>query len=297
MDSRDNNYAFGVIAVLAGGACLSIGGILLRNVEAASGWQILFYRSLAFFVTLFLILAAHYRGGVWRAYRRVGWHGLAVAAVLGLGSIAYVFALLLTTVANVVFIIGASPLVAALVGWLCLRERPTWLSLIAMTAAFGGIGLMFADGFLAGRWLGNVVALAVVASFVAFLLLLRARPGVDMLPATSLGGLVSAAVAVAAAGMAGGLAISGHDLAIALVLGAVQFTGGFMLITIGTRHVPAAEVALFSLSEAILAPLWVWIGVNEVPGDLTLAGALVVLVAVVGYCVAGIRARRAAAPP
>ena len=283
------DYAFGVLLVLCGGACLSIAGILLRNLESAGGWQVLFYRSCAFFVTLFAILAARYRGKVFAAYRAVGWHGVLVGTVLGLGSIAYVFALLFTTVANAVFIIGASPLVAALVGWLWLRERLYASSVITMFVAFGGIGLMLADGFVAGRWLGNAMALLVVASFVAFLLLLRRQRGVDMLPATSVAGIVAALVAAV---MAGSLSISGHDLTIALLLGSVQFCGGFMLITMATRYVPAAEVALFSLSEAVLAPIWVWLGVDEVPSALTLSGAAVVFAAVVGYCVVAIRRER-----
>lgn len=283
-------YAFGVVLVLCGGACLSIAGILLRNLESADGWQVLFYRACAFSVTLFAILAARYRGGVFAAYRAVGWHGMLVGTVLGLGSIAYVFALLYTTVANAVFIIGASPLVAALVGWLWLRERLYPSSVIAMLAAFAGIGLMLADGFVAGRWLGNAMALLVVVSFVVFLLLLRRRRDTDMLPATSFAGIVAALVAAV---MASSLQVSMHDLVIAVLLGSVQFCGGFVLITLATRHVPAAEVALFSLSEAVLAPLWVWLGVNEVPSALTLSGSVVVFLAVVGYCLIGIRRERA----
>jgi drug/metabolite transporter (DMT)-like permease len=284
-------YAFGVMLVLGGGTCLSLGGILLRNLESADGWQVLFYRACTFFVTLFVILAARYRSNVFAAYRAVGWRGVLVGIVLGLGSIAYVFALLFTTVANAVFIIGASPLVTALVGWLWLRERLYASGVIAMFAAFAGIGLMLADGFVAGGWLGNAMALLVVLSFVVFLLLLRGGRDVDMLPATSLAGIVAALVAAV---MAGSLYISPHDLVIALLLGTVQFCGGFMLITMSTRYVPAAEVALFSLSEAVLAPLWVWIGVDEVPSTLTLSGACVVFVAVVSYCLIGIRRERTA---
>ncbi len=283
------SYAFGVMLVLIGGACLSTGGILLRNVESASGWQILFYRGLSFAITLFLILLIRYRSRTLNAFRAVGVRGLWVALVLGLGSVAYVFAMLNTTVANVVFIIGAAPLITALIGWLFLRERLSVTSIASMIIAFLGIGLMFADGINAGRWLGNVIALLVVLSFALMLILIRGAKHMDMLPATCMAGLVVAGVSLF---MTKNLIISQHDLLIAILLGCVQFTGGFMLITIGTRYVPAAEVALFSLSEAVLAPLWVWLGVNEIPSRLTIAGCLVVLTAVVAYCVVGIRTER-----
>ncbi len=285
----NRNYSFGVMLVLIGGACLSTAGILLRHIEFANGWQILFYRGIAFSITLFMILLIRYRGRTIKAFRKVGVRGICVAVILGLGSCAYVFAMLTTTVANVVFIIGAAPLLTALIGWLFLRERLTPTSVVSMIIAFGGIGLMFADGINAGRWLGNIMALIVVLSFALMLILIRGAKHIDMLPATCMAGLVAAALSFF---MANSLTVSTHDLLIAVVLGSVQFTGGFMLITIATRHVPAAEVALFSLTEAVLAPLWVWIGVNEVPSRLTIAGSMIVFVAVVIYCLVAIRNER-----
>lgn len=286
-------YAYGVVLVLLGGSCLSLAGILLRSLEDADGWQVLFYRAVSFFITLFLILFARYRSNTFVAFRAVGIRGIAVAVVLGLGSVCYVFAILLTTVANAVFIIGAAPLVTAAAGWLFLRERLSAGSLTTMLVALLGIGLMFADGIVAGRWLGNLMAVGVVVSFATMLVILRGSRTVDMLPATCMAGIVGAVVAGV---MATDLVVSPHDLLIAVMLGSVQFTGGFMLLTIGTRYLPAAEVALFSLSESVLAPIWVWVGVGEVPSGLTIVGCLIVFAAVVVHCVLGIRrqARRSA---
>ncbi len=285
-----SDYTRGVMLVLAGGFFLSLAGILLRHVESADGWQILFYRSTSFFVTLSLILALRYRTRTLAAFRAVGVRGIVGAASLGIGSVCYIFAILHTTVANVVFIIGATPLVTALAAWFWLRERVSGTSLAAMLAALGGIALMLTDGLVSGGWIGNLLALGVVATFSVFLMVARGGRDIDMLPATCGAGLVAAAIAW---WMAPSLAVGANDLVIGLLLGSIQFTGGFMLLTIGARHVPAAEVALFSLSEAVLAPLWVFIGVGEVPSALSLAGAAVVLAAVVVYSLVGIRMNRA----
>lgn len=286
-----HSYALGVILVLLGGFFLSLAGILLRLVEEADGWQILFIRSISFFATLCAILVFRYRETTFSAFRTVGARGLLAALVLGLGSVCYVFAILNTTVANVVFIIGASPLVTALIAWLFLEERVGAASLLSMICALAGIGLMFADGLVRGGMLGNITALGVVASFSVFLLIVRSGRDIDMLPATCLAGLVAGVIAAA---MADSLAVGANDLLIGIVLGSVQFTGGFMLLTIGARHLPAAEVALFSLSEAVLAPVWVWIGVDEVPSLMTLAGSAVVLSSVIAYCLLEIRRRQRA---
>ncbi len=282
-------YGYGVTLVVIGGFFLSTSGILLRNIETASGWQILFYRGLAFSLTLFLLLLVRYRSGIGPAFRAIGKPGLWAALVLGLGSICYIFAILLTTVANAVFIIGAAPLATAFVGWLVLGERTSRFGVMAMLVSLTGIGLMFADGLLEGRWAGNVAALGVVASFVVFLLIIRRNRRTDMLPATCLSGLVMAGVAVF---FAESLLISNHDLAIAIIMGCLQFGIGFWCFTVASRYIMASEVALFSLTESILGPVWVWIGVGEEPSWLTLMGSAVVLVSVVAYCINGIRSER-----
>lgn len=286
---RDAKYPLGVVMVAMAGVCLSIAGIVLRNVEQADGWQILFYRGISFSITVLCFLTVRYRGRLIEPFRRIGMAGAAVALFLALGSVSYIFAILLTTVANAVFIIGAAPIFTAAVAWLVLGERVTPVGLGCMIGALAGIGLMFADGLVAGRWLGNLLALGVVVSFSGMLVVLRSSKAIDMLPATCLAGVVAA---ILSAVMADDLVISLHDLKLAVLLGTVQFGGGFILITMGSRYVPAAEVALLSLTEAILAPIWVWIGVNEVPSLLTLTGSAIVLLAVVFLGISGIRRAR-----
>lgn len=289
----ERRYGLGVTLVITGGVFLSLSGILLRNIEAANGWQILFYRGFAFSVTLFLVLLLKYRGRTVQAFRDIGRAGLWAGAVLGLGSICYVFAILTTTVANAVFIIGSAPLATAFVGWLVLGERTSRFGIIAMLSSLAGIGLMFADGLIEGRWLGNLAALAVVASFVIYLLIVRNKRRVDMLPATCLGGLVMSLVS---AFFIDSFEISNHDLIIALLMGCVQFGIGFICFTVAARYIMASEVALFALSESILSPIWVWIGVGEEPGLLTLCGSVIVFVCVSAYCIVGIREERRKSP-
>ena len=175
-----------------------------------------------------------------------------------------------TSVANVVFIIGSAPLVTALVAWLFLKEKIGVWGLVAMITSVFGIGLMFIDGFISGGMFGNLLALLMVFMFAFYLLILRSKKHIDMIPATGLSGLITFAIAAV---MVSDLDISLHDLVICMMLGSFQLGLGFLFLTLGTRFIPAAEVALFSMSESILNPLWVWIGVNEVPSNYTLAAA------------------------
>ena len=284
----DRGHATGVTLVLLAGLMLSLSGVTLRHIESASGWQILFYRSLTFFVVVTLYLVFRYRTRVVRAFVTTGRPGLVVAVSLGLGSACYLFALLLTTVANALFIISSAPFVTAVLGWIVLRERVRPLTWFTMTIALAGIAIMFVNGIQSGRLLGNIVALGPAVSFAIMLVTLRRAADRDMIPAICLAGFVGAALGFT---MADTLILSRHDLVLCLFLGVFQYTGGFVLITLGARYLPAAEVALLSLAEAVLAPVWVWLGVGEVPTVLTLAGGAIVLSAVVAQAVTGMRSQ------
>lgn len=276
----------GVLMVLAAGVCLSTAGLILRHVESADGWQILFWRNFAFVVTLAVFVVVRYRRDSLRAVRATGVAGVVVALSLGLGSACYVFAMLNTTVANVLFILGATPFVTALAAWLLLAERVSGGAMLAMAASLAGIGLMFADGLLHGGMLGNIIALGVMASFVVMLIAIRRGRAVDMVPAIGAAGLVGMALGLL---LADSVLIGTRDLLLCLLLGSAQFGAGFILITLGARRLPAAQTALLSLSETVLGPLWVWLAVNETPGMLTLAGGVVVMGAVVSQALAALR--------
>ena len=283
---RSRGHTTGVALVLTAGALLSLAGVTIRHMESANGWQILCYRSFVFFVVVALYLAFRYRTGVVRAFVRTGRPGLIVALSLGLGSTCYVFSLLLTTVANALFIISAAPFMTAVLAWVVLRERLRPVTWITMAVALAGIAIMVFDGIRGGRLLGNIVASGTALSYALMLVSLRRAGNRDMIPAICLAGLVGAALGFA---MSDTLVLSRHDLALCVFLGIFQYTGGFVLITLGARYLPAAEVALLSLSEIVLAPIWVWIGVGELPTLFTLTGGVIVLSAVIVQATAGMR--------
>ena len=288
--AHDPGYAAGVAMVLAAGVCLSFGGLIVRHIEAADIWLVVFYRSSTFTVTILAYLAVVYRGRLIRPFLAVGREGLVVAVSLGIGSICFILALDLTTVANVVFILSAGPFLTAVLGRLVLGERVHPVTWLAMALALCGIALMVFEGLGSGRLSGNLVAFGAAAAFAAMVTAMRRAKAVDMVPASCLGGVVGAA---AAATMVGGFAVSEHDLGLAVLLGSGQLGAGFVLITIGTRRVPAAEVPLLALTEVVLAPLWVWLWIDEAPGRLTLLGGAIVLMAVLGLAVVRLRRERA----
>lgn len=281
-------YRRGIALVMLAGVFWSLGGILVRWVEAADGWQILFYRSTALAATLFCLLALRHRRRVLAHYRAAGWTAVVGGLCLGTGFTGWIFALLNTTVANGVFILGAAPLATAVLAWILLRERVAGATWISMAFAIVGIGVMVHGGIRAGALFGNLMALLAMLGFSGFAVAIRAGRAGDMLPTVCYAGLFAA---IGAGLMAGDFAVSAGDLAICVAMGSLQIGFGLILFVTGSRHLPAAEIALLSLTEVILAPVWVWVGVGEVPSASTLLGGGIVLAAIAGRAALGLRRR------
>ncbi len=292
----DAGYAFGVVLVALAGGFWSLGGILVRWIEAAGAWQIIFYRSLALALTLLLIVAVRHRGRLAHAFAQAGWNGVLAGACLSGGFIGYVLALYHTSVANAVFMLGTAPLFSAVLGRVFLGEqvrRQTWL---AMALALAGIGVMVAGSLVVGTIAGNLLALIAGVSFAGFNVLVRHGRANDMLPAVVIAGLIAALIAapvVAATAADGGLqdafVLRPRDLLLCLTMGSVQVGLGLTVFTVGARHVSAVELALLAMTELVLAPLWVWLGVGEVPSAFTLTGGAIIMAAIAYQALSGVR--------
>jgi drug/metabolite transporter, DME family len=294
-------YLRGVLLVAMAGVFWSLGGVLVRWVEEASAWQIIFYRSLALMLTLGAIVATRHRGRLFAAFAGVGWNGLLAGACLSGGFMGFIVALSHTTVANTVFMLGATPFFAALLGWWWLGEnvrRATWL---AMMLASAGVAVMVANGIAIGTAFGNLLALATALCFSTFTVLLRRGREQDMLPCVAHAGIIAFLISglLLTAGLGGatsvglaGLALGAGDLLLCLIMGSVQVGTGLTIYTLGARHVPAVELTLLSLTELALAPIWVWLAVGEVPTPLTLVGGGIIMAAIVYQALSGARRRR-----
>ncbi len=280
----------GILAVLVGGLCGSSAGILVRLVENADGWQILFFRSLSFSLTVLLFMIVKDGFGLRRRFLSIGLPGVVVALCLGGAFIAFIISMLLTTVANAVFILSASPFMAALLSRWLLKEQISVLSWICMTAGLCGVAFMVADGLLSGTVAGSAVALIATAGYAASIVAFRAGKDIDMMPATCLAGVFATLISLA---LVSDFAIGRNDLIVACLLGAFQIGGQYILITIAARYVPATEITLLMLLEVVAAPIWVWIGVGEVPALLTMIGGAIVLGAVAVQAVAGLNSKAA----
>jgi drug/metabolite transporter (DMT)-like permease len=270
---------------------MSMGGIGVRLIESAGAWQILFYRSLALIATLLVVLSYRNRGNPLGAIRGAGLAAVVAGSCLSVAFSGFIFSLSYTTVANTLFVLAAAPFLAAALGLLVLGEavrRATWL---AMAAALAGIGAMVWEGFARGNPLGDLTALLSALGFAGFTVALRWGKTRDMRPAVSWAALFTLAVAglMIVLGGNGDFTISAWDLGLCAVMGAIQIGAGLLVYTAGSRHMPAAELALLALTEVVLGPIWVWLAIGETPSLATLLGGAIVLGAIAGNALSGLR--------
>ena len=288
--SQAPSYRTGVFLVLLAGACWSTMGLGIRYMEVANVWQILFYRSCALAPFLFLVIALRSGGRPLPIIRKAGLAGVVGGLSLVVAFAGGIFSIQTTTVANALFLFAAAPFVAAPLGWFLLGEQVRGATWIAMSVAVIGIGVMVWEGMALGYLIGNLAALLSALGFAVFTIALRWRKLDDMLPTVFLAGvfaIITAGIVCLSVGYP--LDIPTNDIVIALSLGVFQVGAGLTVYTIGSTAVPAAELTLLSMSEVVLAPLWVWIVLGETTSSVTLLGGAVVLVAIAGNALSGLR--------
>jgi drug/metabolite transporter (DMT)-like permease len=264
----------GRLYVAAAAVAWSTAGLFQRELTVDLATQL---AGRAFFAVLAILtfVAVAERGRVVRGFLAIGRAGLVMAALMAISSGAFIAALNYTSVANVLFLQALAPVLAAVFGTF-VGERVSRRTWIAIAVAVAGVALMV-GGPSRPSPTGLALSLLMSVSFAATIVITRHQRQVSMAPATCLS---QAAVFVCAAPFASASSIGGEDLALLAGLGITQIGLGLIFLSIGARLIPAAEVALITLLEIVLGPLWVWLALGEHPGTTTLIGGAIVLGAV-----------------
>lgn len=272
----------GVVFVLLAAVAWSTAGLLQRELSVDTATQ-LGGRAAFAVLALLAFVAVSERGRVFRGFRAIGRPGIAVACSMAVASGVFIIALSHATVANVLFVQALAPLIAAALAMAFLGESLRVRTGLAMAVAVAGVVVMLGGP---GRpsLVGESLAVLSAFGFAVALVLTRKHREISMGPATCLSQLI---VLAAAAVFAHPGEIGGHDLALLFVFGSFQIGLGLMFLTIGARLIPAPEVALITLLEVVLGPLWVWLALSETPSRATLAGGAILVAAVATQALAG----------
>lgn len=260
----------------------SIAGVVTRQLDGARSFEVTFWRSF-FTVVVLVVLLVWLRGGapLWRSIRDGGaalWLSGACWAVM---FTAFMVALTLTTVADVLVTMASAPLITALIARFVLGHRLAARTWAAIVVAGCGIVWMYALEVRAAdmRHIAGmgVAACVPVASAVNWIVLQRSRGAAiqrDLLPAVLIGALLSACVALP---FALPLGASGRDLGWLALLGTAQLAIPCLMAVAAGRALPAPEASLLALLEVIFGVAWAWLAGYESPAAHVLGGGLLVL--------------------
>ena len=281
----------GLIFVFMAGVLWSTVGLGIRLIDEATVWQILLYRSISLSLFLAIVIYLRSRRNLLQVVKAAGLTGcIAGLALVGAYS-GGIYGIQSTSVANAMLLFASAPFMAAILGWIFLRERVRKATWVAILFAIMGIGIMVQDKSQGGTaLLGNLAALGSAFGFAVFTVALRWGRSGDMLPAAFLSGIFAILITSSICLVSGlTFQISFNDTSISMGMGVFQVGAGLVLYTLGSKTLPAAELTLLSLAEVLLGPLWVYLFLNEVAKLNTLLGGLVLLLAIAGNAISGAR--------
>lgn len=287
---KPEQHLFGTALALAGVLALSPDALLIRLVEADRA-TLLFWRTLLQGATLWAVLALYYRGRLPAVVASMGRTGAGAVLVFATSAILFVSSITLTNAANTLLILATAPLFAALISRIFLGERVLPRTWAAIVAALAGITIIFSGGLGGGTLLGDLLGLGTAISLATQLSIARHARSVNLVPSLATGTLLVALLTGVT--FATPMSASASDALWLVLLGVLVLPVAFGLLTLAPRYIPSPEVSLIMQLEAILGPLWVWLGVGEVPPVATFVGGAIVLAALVTHSTVGIRAHRA----
>ncbi len=273
---------------LAAGLCFSTGGLFVRAVTV-DAWEIIFIRCLFAALAVLLLVVVRERRRAVTALRRGGWPALAAGLTTGWAIIAYVLAMQETLVANVIAIMTTSTVMVAILAHPLLGERVTPRTWLALIVSICGVGLMFWDAAGTGGLLGNLLAVSIAAAIAVQTLIARRYRGVPMEPAVIAGACAAGVVALP---FALPLTASPQEIGLLAGFGIVQLACALTLYFHAARYLPAPTLIFVVLIDAILSPVWVWLGFSEVPTHFAFIGGGLVLASVTLNAMLGLRVSR-----
>ena len=286
LDIKDAKVAIPV--VLIAGLFWSFGPYVVRHIDEAQQvpWQYLFTRGIVIFLILNLFLYLEEGKDFFYNYKKVGISGLIGGVGLGIAMISFIYSITNTSAAVTLLCLAAMPFITALLGFMFLKEEISINVWVAISIAAVGILIMAIDNTGQNTVVGLIFGLLSSIGFAVFSTTLRWKKETPKFTTVSVAGLFCC--------LFSGIMIVYNDLSFLSTgknhaLFATHGTLvclGLILYSIGSKHIPAAELTLLSLTEVVGGIFWVWVpilGINEIPSQNTVIGGFFIFLSIIYY--------------
>ena len=286
MDIKDEKIAIPI--VLIAGLFWSFGPLVIRYVDQPElfPWQYLFARGLIIFIILNFYLYLNEGTRFVKNYLRIGLSGIVGSVGLASAMMSFIWSITHTSVAITLLCLAAMPLITALLGFIFLKEKisiNTWISIVVAAI---GIYIMAMNDQKIDNTTGLVFGLTSAFGFSIFSISLRWRKETPQFTTVSLAGLICALFSFYIIIQSNSSLFSSSKNEMLFSLHGTLVCIGLILYSIGSKHLPAAELTLLSLTEVIGGIFWVWLplfGINEVPSTNTIIGGFLIFIALIYY--------------
>jgi drug/metabolite transporter (DMT)-like permease len=269
------------ISILIGALCMSFAALLVRLIQDADGFQILFYRGFPQCLMVMIVACFIRQISIKDFFKTIDKTDIYLGFTMCIAFSFYIFALLNTSVASALFILSIAPVFAALLSWYLIGEIPTNRTWISILCALIGVTIMVGADLTSGRLLGNLFAMISALSFALMLVMARKSRKSDVLTGNFLGaGFAIILAMILACAYGDGLLIPTKDLWLSFMLGAFTIGIGIAFVAWGAPYLPAPNVGVLVLIESVLAPIWVWLFLDMPMKYQEIIGGMIIFCAV-----------------
>ena len=274
--------------VLLAGIFWSFGPYVVRNIQDAHTvpWQYLFGRGFVIFVLLNVFLYFEEGISFYKNYFKIGLSGIIGSIGLAAAMVSFIWSITSTSAAITLLCLAAMPFITALLGFLFLNEKISLSVWISIIVAALGIVIMAFDNENKGTLIGLILGITSAIGFSIFSVSLRWRKETPKFTTVAMAGFICAIISsiILVSNDLNFLSSAKNQALFATHGTLVCF--GLILYSIGSRHIPAAELTLMSLTEVIGGIFWVWLpwlGINEVPSNNTIIGGFFIFLSIFYY--------------
>ena len=271
----------GSAVVFLTGTLFSFSPLLFRWTSGeGSEWLFLLWRSIGILIAALIGLSLSSGAPLMTAVTTGFGKNLLAGALMAGMSTSFIISIARIDAATTLLLQSLAPFSAAFLGWLVLREKVDGHTWAAMTTAVVGVVIM-GSTWDSSSVVGISAACCIPLMLGIYTVLLRDSQRRDPRAQVFFTGVIGLVIGLVASAVTGGFALPNQDIFLALISGGILLGVGLPIFNAAGRHVPAARTSLLLLSEIVLAPIWVWLVVNEVPAGKTVAGGAVILLALV----------------
>jgi len=256
----------------------SSGGLFIK-VLTLDAYQISFYRSLIAAITIIIISV------VSKINLKFEFDIISVLCSLMYSFILvlFVIATKLTTAANAIFLQFTAPIYLLLLEPIFLKTKFDKKNMIALSFCLLGMVMFFFGKLDMTSIQGNLIAIGSGISFALFTLFLKWKKQLHKTENTIIyiiaGNLL---VCVFCLPMVyDKLVIDFSQTLILIYMGVFQIGISYIIFNEGIKYISATESMIIAMLEAILNPIWVYIGVGEVPSVYAVIGSVIILLTIV----------------